>query len=111
MKKFEHKIVVITLINGEAVLEELNNYGQEGWELVNARDFSYIFKREICETQKPRKVYVFKYKHGDEDLYVSAKDNEKVTTNVWDAFGDQDKETLESIADSYLDFKIVEVTL
>lgn len=47
MKKFEYKIVVITLITGKPVLKELNDLGQEGWELVNVEDVIHIFKREI----------------------------------------------------------------
>ena len=41
MKKFEYKKIFT------ATEEQLNQLGQEGWELVVANDY-YIFKREIA---------------------------------------------------------------
>ena len=40
MQKWEYKT-----INSGATDRELNNLGEQGWELVAASNYSYIFKR------------------------------------------------------------------
>lgn len=50
MKKYEYRVIYM-YDNGEiAIQENLNKYGNEGWELINIRrETTYIFKREKNE--------------------------------------------------------------
>lgn len=47
MKKFEYMVVSFLSFNEKKVVDKLNEYGKEGWELVDVEGAYHYFKRAI----------------------------------------------------------------
>ena len=48
-KKFEYKIISISMLSVFDCEKQLNKYGKDGWELVFGNNDLLYFKREINE--------------------------------------------------------------
>ena len=60
MKRFEYKIVLNWFFSEteehtcKIHCDSLNEFGNDGWELVAIHGFAWIFKRELITSSKPK---------------------------------------------------------
>lgn len=59
MKQFEYMVEYVygdvkksSFYDNETIVEKLNEFGKNGWELVAIRDSVFYFKREVKESKE-----------------------------------------------------------